>query len=389
MNRATILPLCGLAFGLGACAPAVFRPGSPPQRIVNNEREVAEHLDSAKARLDIAALRGDLAGVLDRFTPGAMVIFDGRDTLRGREAIARWITDHLAGTAGAKVAFRDARIFVCRDGAVELRGTLLTRLGGRDDIQPANAVYFAKWRDDGKEGWRIDRLEAMRAMERAPDFGRYCPSFLADEFDARRVFVALSAGRGIQQSLGEDITGTMSGRGYRPGTAVYITSEYNQRSPSAFDERIVSVRAMVWRRLWVQALAQPSTVAWARYGANGSSQVMVTADMRWSALMAGWQWGRFRAGAGPVAYDAATSTLEEQPLPFPGSARVLNRAAQKPTGFIVEGAYMVPVGNWFFADFRLQHRTGSVDAPGSGFYPPSSVALGDTRLQLHIGLAVY
>lgn len=389
MNQSAIALL--LALGAGACAPAAFRPGPPPQRIVVNERELTERLDSAKARIDAAGLRGDLAGVMDRLTPGATVVIDGRDTLRGRDAIARWLNDRGAATAAAKVVLRDAKLFACRDGALELQGTLLTRLGGRDDVQPVNAVYFAKWRDDGPQGWRIDWLEASRAVDRAPDLGRLCPGFRGDEFDARRVFVGLSAGPPVGQSVGDDISGTMSGRGYRPGAAVYLTSEYETRSPSAVDESIVSLRVVVWRQLWVQALAQPGRVSWARYGASGTSQVLVRADTRWSGAMAGWQWGRIRAGAGLVAYDAATSTLEERPLPLPGSARVLNQSARQPTGFIAEVAYVLPVPstNWLFAEFRVQHRAGSVDAPGSGIYAPSSVALGGTRFQVHVGFAVY
>ena len=394
-GRATNLAVLGgavaFAIATSGCAPVAYRPGNPPTRIVVNEREIAGRLDAAKARLDSAALRGDIDALLERFTPNAIVIVESRDTLRGRAAIARWLTDHTMGLAVAKVAMRDARLFACRDGALELRGTLLTRLGGRGDLEALNAVYFAKWRDDGVEGWRIDRLEAMRSLTRAPDFAGYCPSFLADEFDARRLFVSISAGPARQRSIGDGLAATLSSRGYRPGAAAYRTSEYTTLSPSAFDESVVSVRALVWHRLWVQALVQPNTVTWARYGSDGTSQARLTADVRWAAVMAGWQWGRLRAGGGLVTFDVATSALEERPLPFPGSPRLLNRAAQQPVGVVLEAAYLflLPATNWLFVEVRAQHRTGSADAPASGIFAPSSFSIGDTRLQLHVGIAAF
>ena len=100
-----------------ACAPVVYRPGSPPQRIVSTEAEVRTLLDVAKAKLNEAALAGNIEGVLDRFTPGAVVVVEGRDTLRGRASIAAWLTAHAEGKAAARVGVaRAARLG--RPGAV-------------------------------------------------------------------------------------------------------------------------------------------------------------------------------------------------------------------------------------------------------------------------------
>ena len=374
---------------LASCAPTVYRSGTPPQRIESSMALVRAHIAAAKVMLNEAALAGNIAGVLGRFTPGAVLVVEQRDTLRGRAAIAAWITAHADGKAAARVEMRSDHTWVCADGAIELAGTMLTRLGGRDDIAPLNALYVAKWRDDGVEGWRIDRMEAMRQFEREPSLSAYCASFDMQQFDARRVFVTLSAGPRMHAAdAGNSMEAGLRANGYTPGALVLGLVGYDSDSPRDWDERLLTVRATVWRQLWLQAILLPQEQPWARRGASGATQVGVTMRVKWNALLAGWSWGRWRAGAGVVGYDADWSVVTENPLP-PFSGPFSARGAQRPVGLMVEGAFAYPLSNWFFIEARLQHRTGSLNMDGAGTYRASTVSLADTRLQLHFGFAVY
>ena len=128
-----------------ACAPVVYRPGSPPQRIVSTEAEVRTLLDVAKAKLNEAALAGNIEGVLDRFAPGAVVVVEGRDTLRGRASIAAWLTAHAEGKAAATLPGLPANDVTRR---VQSWGTW-AEVAYTRPIWPHGYVEFRyQWRDD-------------------------------------------------------------------------------------------------------------------------------------------------------------------------------------------------------------------------------------------------
>jgi ketosteroid isomerase-like protein len=368
---------------------------------VPREAEMDSAVGAARVAIDSAAGRGDVAALARFLTPDGVVVVE-KDTLHGFAEVASYYRASRPRAVGGRFEFRPNRTDLCLDGALELGGSLflVTRNsdGTADTLQPDYAV---RWVRDPAGAWRVRSLKLQRQAARSAAFAEGCGTYLAQAaFARRRVLLTIEMPFGVASGKARDeMRGIMTGRGYvvpgpvQGGDDQIGLLDLNPRAMETASLRLgVRVRVLGPFTAELVGTLLPSQVTMTGANATGHSYVVFKSRQSSLGALAGAEWRRFRAAAGPVLIRTSGSLVERDFRSIQGGwfgfVHVDEPWSSSATGWMALGAYTWSFSSSLFAELRATWlgATSEFRSPSTVF-PSARSDVSGYQLTLVVGIA--
>ena len=361
------------------------RPAAAPLRM----RDVVA---SAWRAADSVAAAGDANAIAGMFAPDAQLVRAAGDTLRGREAIAAWLSASLPPAAQLRFRFnRVEQLVECADWAVEegvlsawrrgpgLEDSLVTSIGLRWERASDSTAQVAFATLDGASARSLRRSARCRVSTAAiQSQGRqWVLSLAPDAAEHVRVsdaYPAMIERRGQGWNSPDSPTCVLCPQASRkvgkvlPGLS-YLGARYRGFGPLAIEAFVLDQSAEEYE--------------YASYEATRAVEIFYRKTGYVTGALVSYERSWVRLGAGP-AYTASEWKLEERRTSFPEVRRTDEISA---FGGVAQLAVMVPVLERFAIEGRAQWF-GFSEATMRGTPEFGAVDYDQAGLALTFGLGV-
>ena len=388
-----------LAVACMGCAPA--RLVAPVRPVVADEAAARAGAGRTWLQLDSALRSGDVARALDLLAPSVVVVLPAGDSLQGRAAVARMLSERFPGVAAAALHMFSRRYDLCLDGAVESGTDLTVFVGRAASAETLQVKVRVLWHVAAGGAWRLARVDlGSRDADSSPTRAT-CPRLSEAIFAQRRVRVTVLPSVFGYHTQDERATAhnVLRRQGYAtsnsPTTARFfsaaisgVAEESLLRGPS-----FVSVRARIRGEWWLDVLAGYGTSGWSTYGVQRLGGSRVRLDLQHgvtAALLAQYEWRGLRLGAGPVAFSGTWTGYEDRSAIFSGANLQAVRTTESSSGVsgLVELGFSQSVSDRLFVDVRAQQRIGAQIAFPSFGTVSGGASVGLNTLNLHTGVGI-
>ena len=419
MRRRLRLPvlLAAAAAAAVACAPAARTAAPPggvePRRAPETARESREAtrraIVRAKLRFDSLARAGDAAGMAGLFAEDAVVITPARDTLRGREAIARRLGAALpAAGAVRRASFNPARVEPCLDGMYEFGGTYNLQLPDEAPGRPrlVSGPYAARWSGDSARGVRVAMaVFAAPETERRPARAG-CRLPYVSTFARQRLWLVAVPAQVSSWTTTDRVTSGLRDAGWGDGRITHREKPaccYGSRDPRGVGTA-VGVRYLrstaLGAELVATVLPERSVVEAFRPQAESHLSVTTSVFPVAALLSAGTRFVRVAAGPALLAGSATVRdlglrrVLNAEPNPdstvnhyeLTGEPTQTRRWAMWRPGAAAQLSAIVPLSGRAFGELRAQwSRYGGSDIPRTLRFPGTRTS---AEQSVGVGLAI-
>jgi hypothetical protein len=332
------------------------------------------------------------------FATDAVVAFGG-DTIRGRDAIDRFLVASMGDASWLEVYAAPERTGRCLVGMDETGGQYTAIRTVPTSSDTLRGRYALRWIIADDTTAEIGALTSVNVFVGPAPAIAGCGSRETVRYARRRVFVAIPTPVAADgwSTLGS-LTGVLSGRGYRAGDLLGLTPAdgYGASFENALPV-FASVRVRIGSHWSLEAFASLGTKQVHITGYRSADSSYLRADSRGSfgGLVAAYQWHGFRAGLGPVLL-AHTWTLRESHVDIDtggtfhaGSAVGSASWHERPVGVAALVAWTFPVSSVVYIEARAQllRLPSQATRPTPGF-PAARVANHGSDLSLGLGIAL-
>ncbi|HXH62637.1 MAG TPA: hypothetical protein VNG95_00570 [Gemmatimonadales bacterium] len=363
-----------------------------------SDRAFRRAIGAARDRFDAAVAVRDPHAIAALFASDAVITFRA-DTIRGRDAIDRFLVTALGDASWLEVYAAPERTERCLTGMDETGGqyTAIRTVPTASDT--LRGRYALRWVLVDDSTALIGALTTSVAfVGPAPSIAN-CGSRESVRYAARRVFIGVPTpiATGAWSTFGS-LTAALQGRGYRDGDLLGLTpaAGYGASFENA-TPLIASVRVRVTPRWSLEAFASLGTKQAHLTGYRASDSSYLRADYRgaFGGVVAAYAWHGVRVGAGPVLL-ANSWTLQESHVDLdtggtfhPGAAVGAASWHERPIGIVALVAWTFPVSSVVYIEARAQvlRLPAQSTRPTPGF-PAARVANHSDDLSLGIGIAL-
>ena len=138
-----------------------------------NLAETRHTLDSLLTDHGRQIIAGDIAGIVERYAPDAVVRSNHAEPLRGQPAIRSFVEGMLTNMTFRSLTYRTEALAVYGDSAWHIATYGLTGAMANEPIADSGSVYFLWIRDSGGE-WRVkdDILNSRLPLPPPPSVSR-------------------------------------------------------------------------------------------------------------------------------------------------------------------------------------------------------------------------